>query len=116
MKESFASYPQERRVNAKPKNIGGGAMRAHYDFSKMKGEKNPYIAMLKQSITIRIDRGTVSYFKTLALQVGMPYQNLINLYLRECAENRKRPQFQWTVGEKVMRYGAPSPRTRYRRK
>lgn len=80
-------------------------MRAHYDVSKMKWEKNPYISMLKQAITIRLDRGTVAYFKELALQAGMPYQNLINLYLRECAQNRKKPQFQWTVGEQIVGYG-----------
>jgi hypothetical protein len=79
-------------------------MRAHYDVSKMKWEKNPYISMLKQAITIRLDRGTVAYFKELALQVGMPYQNLINLYLRECAQNRKKPQFQWIVGEEIVGY------------
>ena len=59
-------------------------MKKHYDFSKMKGEKNPYIKQLKQPITIRLDKGTVAYFKTLATELGMPYQNLINLYLRDC--------------------------------
>ena len=59
-------------------------MRNEYDFSKMKGQKNPYIKDLKPQITIRLDRETVEYFKTLSLKTGMPYQNLINLYLREC--------------------------------
>jgi predicted DNA binding CopG/RHH family protein len=70
-------------------------MRVHYDFSKMKGQKNPYLPLLKQPITIRLDKGTVSYFKALANDVGMPYQNLINLYLRDCALNRKRPSLKW---------------------
>lgn len=65
-------------------------MRAHYDFSKMKGEKNPYIKLLKQPITIRLDKETVSYFKALATELGVPYQNLINLYLRDCAASRRR--------------------------
>lgn len=65
-------------------------MRAHYDFSKMKGEKNPYVSRLKQPITIRLDKGTVAYFKSLALELGMPYQNLINLYLRDCAMQNKK--------------------------
>ena len=65
-------------------------MRTHYDFSKMKGEKNPYIKLLKQPITIRLDRDTVSYFKTLAIELGVPYQNLINLYLRDCATSHRR--------------------------
>ena len=70
-------------------------MRAHYDFSKMKGEKNPYIAQLKQPITIRLDKGTVTYFKALALETGMPYQNLINLYLRDCAASHKKLEMKW---------------------
>lgn len=70
-------------------------MRAHYDFSKMKSERNPYIPRLKQPITIRLDKGTVTYFKTLATELGMPYQNLINLYLRDCALNHKKFQLKW---------------------
>ena len=65
-------------------------MRTHYDFSKMKGEKNPYVKLLKQPITIRLDKETVSYFKALATELGVPYQNLINLYLRDCAVSRRR--------------------------
>lgn len=72
-------------------------MRTHYNFAKMKGEKNPYASRLKQPITIRLDRGTVSYFKGLATEVGMPYQNLINLYLRDCAVNHKRLAMKWSA-------------------
>lgn len=61
----------------------------------MKGEKNPYIARLKQPITIRLDRGTVGYFKELAGELGMPYQSLINLYLRDCAVHHKRIALKW---------------------
>lgn len=70
-------------------------MREHYDFKNMKGERNPYIKALKQPITMRLDKATVAYFKALATELGMPYQNLINLYLRDCALNRKRLQFKW---------------------
>lgn len=70
-------------------------MRAHYDFSKMKGERNPYVSRLKQTITIRLDKGTVSYFKALSSELGMPYQNLINLYLRDCALNQKKLALKW---------------------
>jgi hypothetical protein len=59
----------------------------------MKGRKNPYLKLLKQSVTIRLDRDTVEYFKTLAEKTGVPYQSLINLYLRDCAANRRRPSF-----------------------
>ena len=70
-------------------------MRAHYDFEKMKGEKNPYVKLLKQPITMRLDKATVAYFKTLATDIGMPYQNLINLYLRDCAVHKKRLNLTW---------------------
>ena len=70
-------------------------MRKHYEFGKMKGERNPYVRRLKQPITIRLDKTTVAYFKTLSAELGMPYQNLINLYLRDCALNRKRINLKW---------------------
>ena len=72
-------------------------MRAHYDFSKMKARRNPYIKMLKQSVTIRLDRDTVEYFKSLAVKTGLPYQRLINLYLRDCATQRKELSLRWAV-------------------
>ena len=70
-------------------------MRVHYDFSKMKGTKNPYIKQLKQPITIRLDKMTVAYFKNLATELGMPYQNLINLYLRDCAAEHRKLALKW---------------------
>jgi uncharacterized protein (DUF4415 family) len=70
-------------------------MRAHYDFSKMKARKNPYVRQLKQPVTIRLDRDTVAYFKGLAEKTGLPYQNLINLYLRDCALTRKKLSLEW---------------------
>ncbi len=72
-------------------------MRAHYDFSKMKARRNPYIKMLKQSVTIRLDRDTFEYFKSLAVKTGLPYQRLINLYLRDCAMHRKELSLQWAL-------------------
>jgi len=70
-------------------------MRAHYDFSKMKGVRNPYRSRLKQPITIRLDKATVAYFKGIATELGMPYQNLINLYLRDCAMHQKKLDLRW---------------------
>ena len=70
-------------------------MKAHYDFSKMKGQKNPYIKYLKQPVTIRLDRDSVEYFKSLAEETGIPYQTLINLYLRDCAIHHRKLQMQW---------------------
>lgn len=70
-------------------------MRKHYDLDKMKGQKNPYIKHLKQPITIRLDKTTVAYFKALAAELDMPYQSLINLYLRDCALHRKKLKITW---------------------
>ena len=72
-------------------------MKDHYDFSKMKRMKNPYAARLKRPITIRLDVFTISYFKQMAEEVGMPYQNLINLYLRDCAQNHKKIAMKWAA-------------------
>jgi hypothetical protein len=70
-------------------------MRAHYDFSKLKAKRNPYLKHLKQSVTIRLDRDTVEYFKAMAARTGLPYQNLINLYLRDCAARRTELAMIW---------------------
>lgn len=68
-------------------------MRKEYDFSR--AQKNPYARRLKRQVTIRIDEGTVRYFKKLSQDIGIPYQTLINLYLRECAFSNKRLSLQW---------------------
>jgi predicted DNA binding CopG/RHH family protein len=68
-------------------------MRREYDFSKSK--KNPFSRMLKKQITIRIEVETIDYFKRLAGDSGIPYQNLINMYLRECVHTRRKPTLQW---------------------
>ena len=70
-------------------------MKAHYDFSKMKGQKNPYIKYLKQPVTMRLDRDSIEYFKSLTEETGIPYQTLINLYLRDCAIHHRKLQMQW---------------------
>jgi uncharacterized protein (DUF4415 family) len=73
-------------------------MRKHYDFSKMKGRKNPYIKLLKQPVTMRLDRDTVTYFKEMSEETGLPYQSLINLYLRDCAINQRKLNMSWLPG------------------
>ena len=70
-------------------------MREHYDFSKMRGKKNPYIKYLKQPVTMRLDKDSVDYFKSLAEESGIPYQTLINLYLRDCAMKEKKLDMKW---------------------
>ncbi|MBT3833849.1 MAG: antitoxin [Gammaproteobacteria bacterium] len=68
-------------------------MRNNYDFSK--SEPNPYAQKLKKQITIRLDEDTVEYFKAMAEEKGIPYQSLINLYLRDCAQEHKDLKLQW---------------------
>jgi predicted DNA binding CopG/RHH family protein len=68
-------------------------MKRTIDFSK--GRRNPYAAKLKRSITIRLDEFTIDYFKTLSSETEIPYQTLINLYLRECAGTGRRLAMQW---------------------
>jgi uncharacterized protein (DUF4415 family) len=70
-------------------------MRKEYDLSKMKGRKNPYAKKLKKQITIRLGVDVIEYFKDLSRETGIPYQNLINLYLRDCANSKKRPVLKW---------------------
>ncbi len=70
-------------------------MREQYDFSKMEGRKNPYAKLLKQPITIRLDRETVTYFKEMSEETGIPYQGLINLYLRDCALHHRKLKMKW---------------------
>ena len=70
-------------------------MRNEYNFSK--GERNPYAAMFKRQITIRIEDRVIQYFKKLARQSGIPYQNLINMYLRDCADEHRKPKLKWAA-------------------
>ena len=68
-------------------------MRKEYNFTKSK--KNPYSKKLKKQITIRIDDETIDYFKKLSAETGLPYQNLINLYLADCAQTHRKLKFHW---------------------
>jgi predicted DNA binding CopG/RHH family protein len=69
-------------------------MREQYDFSDSK--PNPYAKRLKKQITIRLDDETVSYFKEMADSKGIPYQSLINLYLRDCAISHREIEISWS--------------------
>lgn len=68
-------------------------MKAEYDFSN--ATKNPYAKKLKKQITINLDSDTIEYFKTLSENSGIPYQTLINLYLADCAANKKQLHMSW---------------------
>ena len=68
-------------------------MRKEYDFASAK--KNPYAAQLKKQITIRLDEESITYFKAISEDVGIPYQSLINLYLRDCAASHRKLNLNW---------------------
>ena len=68
-------------------------MRKEYDFSQSR--KNPFAAKLTKQITIRLDEDSVGYFKVISEQVGIPYQSLINLYLRDCAVQNRKLVLRW---------------------
>ena len=68
-------------------------MRKEYDFSKSR--KNPYASQLKKQITIRLDEDSITYFKAVSDEVGIPYQSLINLYLRDCAISGRKLDLSW---------------------
>jgi uncharacterized protein (DUF4415 family) len=78
----------------KKNNIGrGDKMRPNYDFSKDKN--SPYAKKLKKQVTIRLDEYTISYFKELSQEIDIPYQTLINLYLRDCAATGRKLAMEW---------------------
>ncbi|MBC8554603.1 CopG family antitoxin [Desulfobacula sp.] len=70
-------------------------MRKEYDFEKMTGRKNQYASKLKKQVTIRMGVDIIEYFKQLANETGIPYQNLINLYLRDCVQSHRKPSIKW---------------------
>jgi uncharacterized protein (DUF4415 family) len=70
-------------------------MKKEYDFSKMTSRKNPYTSRLKRQVTIRMGEDVIEYFKSLSEDLGIPYQTLINLYLRDCMEHQRKPDLSW---------------------
>jgi len=74
----------------------GQIMKKEYNFAEMKGRKNPYVKALKKQVTLRLGIDVIDYFKNLAAETRIPCQNLINLYLRECAQTGKKPTLSWT--------------------
>jgi predicted DNA binding CopG/RHH family protein len=71
-------------------------MKKEYDFSKLKSRKNPYTKYLKKQITIRINNQAIDYFKKMSDDVGIPYQNLIDSYLSDCASNHRKLITKWS--------------------
>jgi predicted DNA binding CopG/RHH family protein len=81
-------------------------MREKYDFTAAR--KNPYAAQLTKQITIRLDEESISYFKSISQEAGIPYQSLINLYLRDCATSHRKLNLNWSRGPKLAPNGAGS--------
>lgn len=70
-------------------------MKKNYDFTKMKEVKPSYLKKIKQQVTIKLDKQIIEYFKAMAENMEVPYQTLINLYLRDCAESKKKLKLKW---------------------
>jgi uncharacterized protein (DUF4415 family) len=70
-------------------------MKKEYDLSQLTSRKNPYAAKLKRQVTIRMGDDVIGYFKELAEDTGIPYQSLINLYLRDCVAHGRKPDLSW---------------------
>ena len=70
-------------------------MKKEYDLSKLRSRKNPYASRLKRQVTIRMGDDVIGYFKEMAEETGIPYQSLINLYLRDCVAHERKPDLSW---------------------
>ena len=70
-------------------------MKTEYDLSKMKSRENPYAAKLKKPVTMRLSEDVIGYFKQMAEEAGVPYQSLINLYLRDCVASHRKIDISW---------------------
>jgi predicted DNA binding CopG/RHH family protein len=70
-------------------------MREEYELDKMESRKNPYASRLEKQVTIRLGEDVIAYFKKMAEEAGVPYQNLINLYLRDCALHQRKLNMSW---------------------
>ncbi|MDH4276438.1 MAG: BrnA antitoxin family protein [Gammaproteobacteria bacterium] len=74
-------------------------MKSEYNLAKMKSKRNPYASKLKKSVTMRLSEDVIQYFKDMSEEAGVPYQSLINLYLRDCVANHRKIDISWQVGE-----------------
>ena len=70
-------------------------MKAEYDLSTMKSRKNPYASKLKKAVNLQLSDEVMAYFKEMETELGVPYQSLINLYLRDCVSQKKKMTVSW---------------------
>jgi uncharacterized protein (DUF4415 family) len=87
-------HPTNPDKHSSGKGVKVKEMRAEYDFSDSRS--NPYAKKLRRQITIRLDNDVVDYFKLQSSKMGIPYQNLINHYLADCAQNEKTLTMSWS--------------------
>ena len=92
---SSESSPHAKQPRTKPSITKVNDMKAEYDLSKMKSRRNPYASKLKKSVTMRLSEDVVQYFKDMAAEAGVPYQTLINLYLRDCLAQNRKVEIKW---------------------
>ena len=95
MAMSFASSQRASPPRQKALITEDEQMKKEYDLSKMKSRKNPYASQLKKSVTMRLSEDVVGYFKQMAEEKGVPYQSLINLYLRDCVASHRKIDISW---------------------
>lgn len=95
MVKSFASSRLARQPSVKARSTKVADMKAEYDLSQLKSRKNPYASKLKKPVTMRLSEDVVTYFKGMADEAGVPYQSLINLYLRDCLANKRKVEIKW---------------------
>ncbi len=88
-------FPHVKLPNARKRSTRVHKMKPEYDFSKMKSRPNPYASKLKKPVTMRLSEDVVTYFKAMAQETGVPYQSLINLYLRDCLVQSRKVQIHW---------------------
>lgn len=92
---SSESFLHARQRTARRGTTKVNDMKAEYDLSKMKARRNPYASKLKKSVTMRLSEDVVQYFKSMATEAGVPYQSLINLYLRDCLAQNRKVEIKW---------------------
>jgi predicted DNA binding CopG/RHH family protein len=90
-----ASFQLAKRPKPKRRTTEVNDMKAEYDLSKMKSRRNPYASKLKKSVTMRLSEDVVQYFKGMAMEAGVPYQSLIDLYLRDCLAQNRKVEIKW---------------------
>src|SRR5690606_10173491 len=93
--ERYGSFPLVKPLATNASTTRWNDMKTEYDLSKMSARKNPYASKLKRPVTMRLSEDVISYFKDMAEEAGVPYQSLINLYLRDCVAQHRKLSIEW---------------------